>query len=101
MDTCRCSVAARSASRDHVAHEPAACRPGPVRFWCPDISATSRFADTWLSLSPAPTHDGEVTSTLLCPWGHAATRRAAMSGVTDLERFWPSRRGHAFDEFCR
>jgi hypothetical protein len=20
---------------------------------------------------------------------------------TDLERFWPSRRGHAFDEFCR
>jgi hypothetical protein len=19
----------------------------------------------------------------------------------DLERFWPSRRGHAFDEFCR
>jgi len=21
--------------------------------------------------------------------------------VTDLERFWPSRRGHAFDEFCR
>jgi hypothetical protein len=21
--------------------------------------------------------------------------------ATDLERFWPSRRGHAFDEFCR
>lgn len=21
--------------------------------------------------------------------------------LTDLERFWPSRRGHAFDEFCR
>jgi hypothetical protein len=21
--------------------------------------------------------------------------------VADLERFWPSRRGHAFDEFCR
>jgi hypothetical protein len=21
--------------------------------------------------------------------------------TTDLERFWPSRRGHAFDEFCR
>jgi len=20
--------------------------------------------------------------------------------MTDLERFWPSRRGHAFDEFC-
>ncbi|MEK6441955.1 MULTISPECIES: hypothetical protein [unclassified Pseudonocardia] len=21
--------------------------------------------------------------------------------ATDLELFWPSRRGHAFDEFCR
>jgi hypothetical protein len=21
--------------------------------------------------------------------------------TTDLERFWPSRRGHAFDELCR
>jgi hypothetical protein len=27
----------------------------------------------------------------------ASTRNAA----ADLERFWPSRRGHAFDEFCR
>ncbi|MDT0351524.1 hypothetical protein [Pseudonocardia charpentierae] len=27
----------------------------------------------------------------------ASTRNAAV----DLERFWPSRRGHAFDEFCR
>lgn len=26
---------------------------------------------------------------------------APASLVTDLERFWPSRRGHAFDEFCR
>jgi hypothetical protein len=36
--------------------------------------------------------------------GHAGFRRAdaaSMSGVTDLERFWPSRRGHAFDELCR
>jgi hypothetical protein len=27
----------------------------------------------------------------------ASIRNAA----ADLERFWPSRRGHAFDEFCR
>jgi len=27
----------------------------------------------------------------------ASTRNAA----ADLERFWPSRRGHAYDEFCR
>ncbi|MCX6462145.1 MAG: hypothetical protein NTW05_00930 [Pseudonocardiales bacterium] len=28
---------------------------------------------------------------------------AAMTGNLrpDLERFWPSRRGHAYDEFCR
>ncbi|MFD1523951.1 hypothetical protein [Pseudonocardia yunnanensis] len=44
-------------------------------------------------------------STQQCPQG-AASRRARLSGmsnflVTDLERFWPSRRGHAFDEFCR
>jgi len=25
----------------------------------------------------------------------------AGSLVVDLERFWPSRRGHAFDELCR
>jgi hypothetical protein len=29
------------------------------------------------------------------PANHVANRAA------DLERFWPSRRGHAFDEFCR
>jgi hypothetical protein len=34
---------------------------------------------------PAKTHDGQVNNALCC----------------DLERFWPSRRGHAFDEFCR
>jgi hypothetical protein len=57
-------------------------------------------------LRRAATHDGGVTSTQQCPQGRAASRRArlaAMSNlpVTDLERFWPSRRGHAFDEFCR
>jgi hypothetical protein len=57
-------------------------------------------------LRRAATHDGEVMSTQQCPQGRAASRRArlaAMSNllVTDLERFWPSRRGHAFDEFCR
>ena len=31
-----------------------------------------------------------------------APRRARPASlVIDLERFWPSRRGHAFDEFCR
>jgi hypothetical protein len=47
-----------------------------------------------------------VTSTSLLPQpGRAGTRRADASStsflVTDLERFWPSRRGHAFDELCR
>jgi hypothetical protein len=73
---------------------------------CPDILASSRCSDTWLSSAGPATHDGEVMSTQQCPQGRAASRRArraAMSNllVTDLERFWPSRRGHAFDEFCR
>jgi hypothetical protein len=73
---------------------------------CPYISCGSRLADAWLSSSPAATHDGAVTSTQVCPQGPTVSRRAdlaSMSGflVTDLERFWPSRRGHAFDEFCR
>jgi hypothetical protein len=37
--------------------------------------------------------------------GHSGLREpdASLSGLpaTDLKRFWPSRRGHAFDEFCR
>lgn len=52
------------------------------------------------------THDGRVTTTPLLPQpGHAGSRRehVSMSGYlySDLQRFWPSRRGHAFDEFCR
>jgi hypothetical protein len=50
----------------------------------------------------ARNHHGVVRPTLpsLLPTGgdrDASTRNAA----ADLERFWPSRRGHAFDEFCR
>jgi len=54
-------------------------------------------------LDRSGTHDGVVISTPLHPQpGRAGARRTAssMSGL-DLERFWPSRRGHAFDEFCR
>jgi hypothetical protein len=53
-------------------------------------------------LTDAP-HDGVVRPTLpsmlpaLAAGRDASTRNAA----ADLERFWPSRRGHAFDEFCR
>jgi hypothetical protein len=48
------------------------------------------------------THDGVVTSMPLRAWSRRADA-ASMSGVLfcDLERFWPSRRCHAFDEFCR
>jgi len=47
-----------------------------------------------------------MSTPLLPQLGGAVFRRAlesSMSGslFTDLERFWPSRRGHAFDEFCR
>jgi hypothetical protein len=56
-----------------------------------------------LSSSTAAPHDGVVRPTLrsvllTLSGGHdASTRNAA----ADLKRFWPSRRGHAFDEFCR
>jgi hypothetical protein len=45
---------------------------------------------------PPTTHDGVVTTT-------APPQEPCRSvfGVRDLEEFWPSRRGHAYDEFCR
>ena len=41
--------------------------------------------------------DGPVPSTASAP------ERVASSGTVrpDLEEFWPSRRGHAYDELCR
>jgi hypothetical protein len=49
------------------------------------------------------THDGRVSSTAQLPAGPRRALDAAMTPllVTDLEAFWPSRRCHAFDEFCR
>ncbi|MGH3613237.1 MAG: hypothetical protein ACRDRK_11715 [Pseudonocardia sp.] len=39
------------------------------------------------------------------PLTRRRARRAEESStlvlIADLERFWPSRRGHAFDELCR
>jgi hypothetical protein len=48
-------------------------------------------------------HDGRVTSTAHLPAGSRRGTDASIRTflVTDLERFWPSRRGHAFDELCR
>jgi hypothetical protein len=42
------------------------------------------------------THDGVVPPTARRPVASMTANPA-----TDLERFWPSRRGHAIDEFCR
>jgi hypothetical protein len=70
-----------------------------VRTFCP----ASRITDAVLSFPFKKSHDGVVRTTLPSaaptPGGRAgaSTRNAA----ADLERFWPSRRGHAFDEFCR
>jgi hypothetical protein len=49
------------------------------------------------------THDGVMSSTAQ---DASFTRSAGEASMTanllpDLERFWPSRRCHAFDEFCR
>jgi hypothetical protein len=53
-----------------------------------------------VAAAPRATHDGRVTPTdVRC----AACRRDADVAALrpDLEPFWPSRRGHAYDEFCR
>jgi len=79
---------------------PSTCRNRDVR----TFAGRSRITDVVLSsLTDAP-HDGGVRPTLpsMLPTftggrDGASTRNAA----ADLERFWPSRRGHAFDEFCR
>jgi hypothetical protein len=50
------------------------------------------------------THDGVVTTTALPPEPErsACGPRAATTGrCPGLEEFWPSRRGYAYDEFCR
>jgi hypothetical protein len=58
-------------------------------------------------LTRPSTHDGGVTSTSLRPQlgcaGSSRTDALSMSTflISNLERFWPSRRGHAFDELCR
>jgi hypothetical protein len=59
-------------------------------------------------MRPAP-HDDEVTSMPLPTQPElAGARPAGVASVGDapgssrnLEEFWPSRREHAFDEFCR
>lgn len=48
-------------------------------------------------------HDGGVIRTATAQEPPRSGPPAAMTGNLrpDLERFWPSRRGHAYDEFCR
>jgi hypothetical protein len=89
----------RHPRRQHRRNAPPTCENADVR----TFSSRSRITDAVLSsLTDAP-HDGVVRPTLpsmlpaLAVGRGVSTRNAA----ADLERFWPSRRGHAFDEFCR
>jgi hypothetical protein len=45
----------------------------------------------------------DVSSSDLVPAGGRRASELSMRAFlhSDLERFWPSRRCHAFDEFCR
>ncbi|MGH3567046.1 MAG: CbiX/SirB N-terminal domain-containing protein [Pseudonocardia sp.] len=49
--------------------------------------------------------DAEVAAVIIHRYQAAArarrARTATMIVIADLEQFWPSRRGHAFDELCR
>jgi hypothetical protein len=69
----------------------------------PDIYAAISQRGHPLVVDQTTTHDGEVSSTAQAA---PLTRSAGEMSMTanllpDLERFWPSRRCHAFDEFCR
>jgi hypothetical protein len=72
-------------------------RPPDRTFACPFLHPGS-------GVVPAthPTQDGHMTSSAhLATAGLRQGDVATALRVADLEEFWPSRRGHAFDEFCR
>jgi hypothetical protein len=69
----------------------------------PDIYSAISQRGHHLVVDQTTTHDGEVSSTVLdAPLARFAGGRSMTANLLpDLERFWPSRRCHAFDEFCR
>jgi len=69
----------------------------------PDICAAFPQRGHPVVTCPFTPDHGGVSSTAAPTDGLRAVADASMTSwlTTDLERFWPSRRGHAFDEFCR
>ena len=66
----------------------------------PDISLGVSVRGRRVVLERSLTHDEVVTSTE--PAGtNPAIGTSRPRPNPDLEEFWPPRRGHAFDEFCR
>jgi hypothetical protein len=56
-----------------------------------------------LSFRVGGQHDGVVRPTLpsMLSTSRGDSGASTRNAAVDLEWFWPSRRGHAFDEFCR
>jgi hypothetical protein len=69
----------------------------------PDISGVISQRGRPLVVDQRTTHDGVVSSTAQAAPPARSAGEASMTAnlLPDLERFWPSRRCHAFDEFCR
>jgi len=69
----------------------------------PDISRAVPQRGRRVVLARPATHDGGVSSTAHPAHPARSAGEASMTPnlLPDLERFWPSRRGHAFDELCR
>jgi hypothetical protein len=69
----------------------------------PDICRAFSQRGHLLVVDQTTTHDGEVSSTAQdAPLARSAGEESMNANLLpDLERFWPSRRCHAFDEFCR
>ncbi len=74
---------------------------------CPDIFTAVPTCGRRLVDTPLAFHHGSVTTTatpadrVLSPGRSQADPAVSWHLVAHLERFWPSRRLDAFDEFCR
>jgi len=69
----------------------------------PDICGAVSQGGQQVVVADSAAHDERVSSIVLPVQSTRAAGDVSMTAslLPDLEEFWPSRRCHAFDEFCR
>ena len=73
--------------------------PAPVLLLSGPLSGQSPERESTVASGRDTAHDGGMHPT---PLRDGALAVSASRGMRfDLEQFWPSRRSHAYDEFCR